>query len=87
MTISNNDPNGDTFGVFLSAPMDTSPRVVEARTIRDLRDLRQYYEACLAALAGADEGAIRLATPIDMRLIETVRPDGSSVFDLHVAKW
>ena len=62
-------------------------RVIEARTIRDLRDLRQYYEACLAALAGADEGAIRLATPIDMRLIETVRPDGSSVFDLHVAKW
>ena len=64
-----------------------STSTIEARTIRDLRDLRQYYEACLAALAGCDEGAIRLATPIDMRLTETVLTDGSSVFDLRVAKW
>jgi hypothetical protein len=62
-------------------------RVVEARTIRDLRDLRQYYEACLAALAGADEGAIRFAKPLDLRLSETKMADGTLVHDLYVRPW
>ncbi len=60
--------------------MNTS--TVEARTIRDLRELRDYCDACLA---GAE--TIHLGTPVDMRLTETVLTDGSSVFDLHVAKW
>jgi len=66
-----------------------STSTVEARTIRDLRDLQNYLDACLAATGVGEANAmtIHLATPIDMRLVETTLTDGSSVFDLHVAKW
>ncbi len=59
-----------------------STSTIEARTIRDLRELRDYCDACLA---GAE--AIHLGTPIDMRLTETVLTDGSKVYDLDVVRW
>jgi len=66
-----------------------STSTIEARTIRDLRELRDYCDACLAAAGIGPNWAetIHLGTPVDMRLTETVLTDGSSVFDLHVAKW
>jgi hypothetical protein len=62
---------------------------IEARTIRNLAELRDYLDACISAAGVKPQWAevIHLGTPVDMRLTETVLTDGSKVYDLDVVRW
>lgn len=64
----------------------TERRTIEARTIRDVAELRDFLDACLAAV-DAPGYTIHLETPVDMRLTEQTLTDGSKVYDLVAARW
>jgi len=54
-----------------------NPRTIEGRQIRDLRELRDFVDACIDA-----EGNVALDVPMDMRLIQT-----DNRYDLEVTRW
>ena len=61
-------------------------RTIEARTIRDLAELRAFLDQVDAVTDRSDD-TIHLGTPIDIRLIEITLTDGSTVFDLETSSW
>jgi hypothetical protein len=67
----------------------TGSRVIEGRTVRDLRELRDFLDACLTAcdVDEANAEVIHLGTPLDLRLTEHTLTDGSIVHDLVAVKW
>ena len=54
-----------------------NPRTIEGRQIRDLRELRDFVDACIDAT-----GNVALDVPMDMRLIQT-----DNRYDLEVTRW
>ena len=54
-----------------------NPRTIEGRAIRDLRDLRDFVDACIDAT-----GNVALNVPYDMRLIQT-----DNRYDLEITRW
>jgi hypothetical protein len=67
----------------------SSRRTLEARTIRDAAQLREFLDAIISATGVGERNAdtIHLATPVDMRLVEITLSDGSRVYDLVTARW
>jgi hypothetical protein len=59
--------------------------LVEARTIRNIEELREFCDAA-QALAKIDPALIRLASPLDLTLVDQQAASGRSVYDVLVKK-
>jgi hypothetical protein len=58
--------------------------IIEGRTIRTLEELQDFCTAAVAS-SHADPATVRLRVPQDMRVAETILPDGRKVYDVSVS--
>lgn len=67
----------------------TERRLLEARTVRTIADLRALLDAAEAAANVADVPAdhIRFVKPIDLRLVEISYTPGEVALDLQAHRW
>lgn len=60
--------------------------VIEGRTVNTLEDLEDFCRAARRA-AKVDAEAIRMSMPVDIRLVQTVLPHGTTIYDVLVKPW
>jgi hypothetical protein len=58
--------------------------IIEGRTITTVAELREFCDAAVAA-AHTDPATVRLRVPQNMRVAETILPDGRKVYDVSVS--
>ena len=58
--------------------------IIEGRTIHTLEELVDFCSAA-AASSPADPATVRLRVPQNMRVAETILPDGRKVYDVSVS--
>lgn len=64
-------------------------RTIEARTVRNVAELRAFLDAAMSAVncQETDADLINLGSPVDFRLVEITLTDGSIVLDLETSPW